>query len=245
MVIRALCRSRGVVLLRFSRACSTSAQCSGAFCSGALRLRVTARRAALTPSSRVGSGWSAIRWSVAKEANQRVTVVARQMFGPAASGFMKTAPAASRSSGGECAYTYAMRSAGHDGNGVHSLMTHQAYGELRAQAARHGAVARQTLARADAATKRERKLLRDLGYAGQQVAELQATIEQLRVSAAKPVLRLRRLSYTTPKSLQSAQRRPQSIRRRVRVTKRGRPQTQSPAGSSTRQAGRRHLKKGI
>ncbi len=55
-----------------------------------------------------------------------------------------------------------------------------AFGELRAQAARHEAIARDALARVDEADTRERKLLRDLGTARQRVAELEATVSQLR-----------------------------------------------------------------
>jgi len=53
-----------------------------------------------------------------------------------------------------------------------------AFGELRAQAARHEATARDALARVDEADNRERKLLRDLGAARQRVAGLEATVNQ-------------------------------------------------------------------
>ena len=59
-----------------------------------------------------------------------------------------------------------------------------AYGELRAQAARHEAIARDALARVDEADARERKLLRDLGTMQQRIAELEATVSQL---AERPV----------------------------------------------------------
>jgi polyhydroxyalkanoate synthesis regulator phasin len=55
-----------------------------------------------------------------------------------------------------------------------------AYGELRAQSARHEAIARATLGRVRDADDRERKLLHQLGEAKQNAAELTATIEQLR-----------------------------------------------------------------
>jgi polyhydroxyalkanoate synthesis regulator phasin len=56
-----------------------------------------------------------------------------------------------------------------------------AYGELRARSARHEAIAREALGRVRDAEDRERKLLYQLGEAKQNVAELTATIEQLRV----------------------------------------------------------------
>jgi hypothetical protein len=59
-----------------------------------------------------------------------------------------------------------------------------AFGELRAQSARHEAIARATLARIDELETRERKHLRDFGTAHQRIAELEATIE-LRISAAR------------------------------------------------------------
>ena len=55
-----------------------------------------------------------------------------------------------------------------------------AYGELRAQGARHEAIAREALARVRETEDRERKSLHQLGEARQRVAELTATIEQLR-----------------------------------------------------------------
>jgi hypothetical protein len=57
------------------------------------------------------------------------------------------------------------------------------YGELRTQAARHEAIARDALARLEASEARERKHLRDLGTAR---AELAATIGQLHARPAAP-----------------------------------------------------------
>ena len=57
------------------------------------------------------------------------------------------------------------------------------YGELRAQAARHEAIARAALARLEASEARERKHLRDLGTAR---AELAAAIGQLHARPAAP-----------------------------------------------------------
>jgi hypothetical protein len=53
-----------------------------------------------------------------------------------------------------------------------------AYGELRAQAARHESIARAALARADASDSRERDLLRELGVLRQRISELEAQLEQ-------------------------------------------------------------------
>lgn len=49
-----------------------------------------------------------------------------------------------------------------------------AYGELRAQAARHEAIARAALARAGSSESRERDLLREIGGLRQRVCELEA-----------------------------------------------------------------------
>ena len=53
-----------------------------------------------------------------------------------------------------------------------------AYGELRAQAARHETIARQALARAEDAETRARDLLRELGGARQKMAQLTAELKQ-------------------------------------------------------------------
>jgi hypothetical protein len=58
-----------------------------------------------------------------------------------------------------------------------------AYGELRAQGARHEAIAREALGRVREAQERERTLLYQLGEAKQNAAELTAAIERLRVKA--------------------------------------------------------------
>jgi hypothetical protein len=55
-----------------------------------------------------------------------------------------------------------------------------AFGELRAQAARYEAMAHNALARVEETQARERKHLRDLGTARQRIAELEATLNQLR-----------------------------------------------------------------
>jgi plasmid replication DNA-binding protein KfrA len=56
----------------------------------------------------------------------------------------------------------------------------RAYGELRAQAARHETIARQALARAEHAEVRMRDLLRELGEARQEMAQLRAGLKQRR-----------------------------------------------------------------
>jgi Plasmid replication region DNA-binding N-term len=61
------------------------------------------------------------------------------------------------------------------------------YGELRAQAARHEAIARDALARLEESEARARKHLRELGSLRQRVAELEATITQRRERTASAV----------------------------------------------------------
>ena len=74
-----------------------------------------------------------------------------------------------------------------------------AFGELRAQAARHEAIARDALTRIDEADTRERKLLRDLGALRQRIAELEATLDQLRARPASSPPPSRRRSTALPK----------------------------------------------
>ena len=61
------------------------------------------------------------------------------------------------------------------------------YGELRAQAARHEAIARDALARLEESEARARKHLRELGSMRQRVAELEATMTQRRERTAAAV----------------------------------------------------------
>jgi len=70
----------------------------------------------------------------------------------------------------------------------------QAYGELKAQAARHEAIAREALDRARHAETRERGLLRDLGAARAKIAELTVTAEFATARMPKP----HRLKSETP-----------------------------------------------
>jgi chromosome segregation ATPase len=75
-----------------------------------------------------------------------------------------------------------------------------ALGELRAQAARHEAVARDALARLDASEARERRHLRDLGSARERLSELEATLTQLREKAALVASRRRSPTKTSRSS---------------------------------------------
>ena len=59
-----------------------------------------------------------------------------------------------------------------------------AYGELRAQAARHEAIAREALARAHDGELRERELLREMGGLRERVAELEAGLGQRALARA-------------------------------------------------------------
>ena len=81
-----------------------------------------------------------------------------------------------------------------------------AYGELRAQAARHKAMAREALIRGRASEARERNLLRDLGTAQQKIAELEATADRRasprnnrnHASSTSPITRRRPKSKRAP-----------------------------------------------
>jgi plasmid replication DNA-binding protein KfrA len=108
-----------------------------------------------------------------------------------------------------------------------------AFGELRAQSARHEAIARATLARINELEARERKHLRDFGAAHQRIAELQATIE-LRKSASPAPSRRRARAPARPHRTPTARRRKPAarttpVRRKVaalrppRTKPRGRP----------------------
>jgi len=81
-----------------------------------------------------------------------------------------------------------------------------AYGELRAQAARHEALAREALSRAHAAEERQRDLARDLGSARQRIAELEAALEQRPPARGPP--RKRRTAARRPKKAVGHVRRP-------------------------------------
>lgn len=62
----------------------------------------------------------------------------------------------------------------------------QAYGELKAQAARHEAIAREALDRARLAETRERALLREIGTARARIAELETAAELQKARRPKP-----------------------------------------------------------
>lgn len=75
-----------------------------------------------------------------------------------------------------------------------------ALGELRAQGARHQAMARDALARLDASEARERRALRDMGGARERISELEATVTQLREQAALAAPRRRSPTRTSRSS---------------------------------------------
>jgi hypothetical protein len=93
-----------------------------------------------------------------------------------------------------------------------------ALGELRAQAARHEAVARDALARLDAAEARERRALRDVGGARERLSELEATVTQLREQAALAASR-RRPTATTSRSSKLAKARRKKPARIIRTVR--------------------------
>lgn len=92
-----------------------------------------------------------------------------------------------------------------------------AYGELRAQAARHEAITRDALARVQESDTRERRHLRELGALQQRVSELEATLERSgtrpsrRPSAKSKVRKLKSSRSTT--SPRTQLRRKKSARR--------------------------------
>jgi len=104
-----------------------------------------------------------------------------------------------------------------------------AFGELRAQAARHEAVARDALARLDQSEARERRALRDVGGARERLSELEATVTQLREQAALAASR-RRPATTNSRSSKPAKARQKKPARIVRTA---RKKTQRIARVST------------
>jgi hypothetical protein len=97
-----------------------------------------------------------------------------------------TVAAAVEQTGGSLARTLAMRTTDTESlrQQIASLRSQLqqesiAFGELRAQAARYEAIARDVLARLDASEARECKQLREVGSARARVAELEATVTQL------------------------------------------------------------------
>ena len=101
------------------------------------------------------------------------------------------------------------------------------YGELRAQAARHEAIARDALARLEESEARERKHLRDVGSARQRIAELEATITQRRERSRNPARRSRpaKKASSAPKRHKAAA--TERSQPRPRATKRAAPPRQS------------------
>jgi chromosome segregation ATPase len=94
-----------------------------------------------------------------------------------------------------------------------------ALGDLRAQAARHEAIARDALARLDAAEARERRALRDVGGARERISELEATVTQLREQAALAASR-RRPATTNSRSSKPAKGRQKKAARIIKTVRR-------------------------
>jgi hypothetical protein len=98
------------------------------------------------------------------------------------------------------------------------------YGELRAQAARHEAIARDALARLDESEARARKHLREFGSMRQRVAELEAMLTQRRERTAAAV-------HAHPSALKaSSAKRPR--RKAVARPPRPSPRTRAPKGTA-------------
>jgi hypothetical protein len=105
-----------------------------------------------------------------------------------------------------------------------------ALGELRAQAARHEAVARDALARLDASEARERRALREVGSARERLSEWEATVTQLREQAALATSQ-RRSPPTTARSSKPAKGRP---KKSTRIITTARKKTKRIARVSTK-----------
>jgi hypothetical protein len=78
-----------------------------------------------------------------------------------------------------------------------------AYGELRVQATRHEAIAREALSREHASAARERNLIREVGALRAQIAELQVVVERSRATD-----KLRAVIRKKPKRGQAQRSRP-------------------------------------
>ena len=121
-------------------------------------------------------------------------------------------------------------------NGVRDQLQREAvaYGELRAQAARHETIARQALARAQESELRERDLARKLGEARQRVAQLEASEAEDRSRQRTEIAR----SRERPRA-QSSRRWPKvrKTKRRLARVKRAR-KTPSPAGHQVTRKGK-------
>jgi hypothetical protein len=105
-----------------------------------------------------------------------------------------------------------------------------AFGELRAQSARHEAIARATLARIDELETRERKHLRDLGAAQQRIAELEATIEHHKSASPAPARRRARHSARPSRALAKSRRKRVSRTTRVRRNTASQSRRSKPRG---------------
>jgi len=119
----------------------------------------------------------------------------------------------------------------------------RAYGELRAQAARHESVARQVLTRAEHAEGRVRELLRELGEARQDLAQVTAGLKQHRVPAACAAPAKRKHARRQNRPLRSAPKQPPRDRgiasRPRRPTAQKSPSRRSKVRSKTKRVSRR------
>ena len=89
-----------------------------------------------------------------------------------------------------------------------------AYGELRAQAARHEAIARDALARVSESETRERKLLRESGTLRQRITELEASLGRAGRAPRNPPVRTKATkARKSPSSKPSAVTRPRPKRK--------------------------------
>jgi hypothetical protein len=105
------------------------------------------------------------------------------------------------------------------------------YGELRAQGARHEAIARDGLVRLEESEARERKHLRELGSARQRISELEATVTQLRERPSPRSTRPSRPLVSAPRRRKvTAQRRPPPHRRATKHAAK-RPAVKKPASA--------------
>lgn len=91
-----------------------------------------------------------------------------------------------------------------------------AYGELRAQAARHEAIARDALTRLQESEDRERRLHRELGSLRQRVTELEALLKQANSRPSRhPAVRPTFWKIRKGKKAQPAQKAPRPARPRT------------------------------
>jgi hypothetical protein len=106
-----------------------------------------------------------------------------------------------------------------------------AYGELRAQAARHEAMSREALARAQEAEARERGQLRDIGTAMQKIAELEAALalhRSKKQQAARPRKSTASKAVSSPRNRKNGAARRSSKSRGQSTVRRSRKSPRKP-----------------